>query len=184
MLWGDRNKAYRIAGLLWKKKGLQATMAKPPSLKPADRVKLIHKNKKAYFDYEIIEVFLAGLVLKGNEIKSIRMGNINLKGAYISPQGSGLVLRGAHIGRYPYDSDPAYDPFRDRPLLLSRKEIDKATGRISQQGITLVPLAIGLVGRYAKLELGLVRGKKKHDKRQSIKEKDEKRQIQRMIRSR
>lgn len=144
-------------------------------------MKVIHKNKKAYFDYEIIKEFKAGIMLLGSEIKSIRKGNINLKGAYVSIQHTKAILKGAHISRYPYDNSPDYDPFRDRELLLNKSELNKIINHLSTQGITVIPLMVGLDGKYAKLMIGVVRGKKKYDKRESIKKRDQKRQIDRVI---
>lgn len=146
-------------------------------------MKLIHKNKKAFFDYEILETYLAGIMLEGPEVKSVRLGNVNLKGSYVSLMSDQLVLKGAHIGRYPYDTRPNYDAFRDRKLLLTQKELDAIERKIHEQGVTLVPLAIGLKGRYIKLEIGLVRGKKKYDKRQTLKAKDEKRRVDRIMKN-
>jgi len=144
-------------------------------------MKIIQKNKKAYFDYEILQEFKAGIMLLGSEIKSVRGGNVNLKGAYISLKDGKPALKGASIARYAYDTTPDYDPFRDRPLLLKQPEIDRIESKLNTQGVTLIPLMIGLSGKYAKLQIGLARGKKKHDKRQSLKNQDAKRQIQRAM---
>ena len=138
-------------------------------------MKLIQKNKKAFFDYEILQTYLAGMMLRGSEIKSVRAGQVNLKGSYISLQGGEAFLKGANISRYPYDQAPDYDPLRMRKLLLSSKELEGLERQLNEQGVTLIPLAIGLKGPYAKLEIGVARGKKKYDKRQSIKEKESKR---------
>jgi len=146
-------------------------------------LKLIHKNKKAFFDYEILQTYVAGIMLQGAEVKSVRAGHVNLKGAYVSLLNAKLMLKGAHISRYSYDTHVSYNAFRDRQLLLKQKEIDGIERKLNQQGVTLVPLAIGLKGRYIKVEIGLVRGKKKHDKRQALKAKDEKRRIDRVIKN-
>ena len=147
-------------------------------------MKIIHKNKKAYFDYEILQEFTAGIILTGSEIKSIRGGNVNLKGAYVSIQNGEVFLKNAHISKYAYDSSKDYDPFRIRKLLLNKRELDKIAGQLNIQGVTVVPLAVGLEKKYAKLKIALVRGKKKYDKRQTIKERQTKRQIDRMIKAR
>lgn len=144
-------------------------------------LKLIQKNKKAYFDYEILQTYLAGIMLHGSEVKSLRAGNLNLKGSYVSLLNEKLMLKGAHISRYRYDTQPSYDPFRDRQLLLKKKEIHAIERKLNEQGVTLIPLAIGLKGRYIKVEIGLARGKKKHDKRQALKAKDEKRRVERAM---
>lgn len=121
-------------------------------------------------------------MLIGPEIKSIRKGNVNLKGAYVSIQKNNKAfLKGSHIPRYPYDSNPDYDPFRDRELLLNKSELHKITNHLNTQGVTIVPLAIGLEGKYAKVKIGVARGKKKHDKRETIKKRETKRQIDRAM---
>jgi SsrA-binding protein len=142
-------------------------------------LKIIHKNKKAYFDYEIVDEYKAGIMLTGSEIKSIRSGNVNLRGAYVSIQGGAAYLKGANISRYKYDSDPNYDAFRPRKLLLKESELHKISNSLNTQGVTVVPLAVGLEGKYAKVQIGVVRGKKKHDKRQTIKDRETKRQVER-----
>ncbi len=144
-------------------------------------LKIIHKNKKAYFDYEILDEFKAGIMLLGPEIKSIRQGNINLKGAYVSVQNGVAMLKGANISRYKYDSNDAYEPFRDRELLLSKSELHKIENHLNTQGVTIIPLIIGLEGKYAKLQIGIARGKKKHDKREAIKKREITRQIDRAM---
>lgn len=147
-------------------------------------MKILHENKKALFDYEVLEKFQAGLVLLGSEIKSIRLENVNLKGAYVGIFGGEAWLKNANISRYKYDSREEYNPLRERKLLLKKKEIEKLAMKLNTQGVTLVPLAIGIEGRYAKLIIALARGRKKHDKRQLIKERTTKREIQRAIRKR
>ncbi|MFH0820167.1 MAG: SsrA-binding protein SmpB [Candidatus Peregrinibacteria bacterium] len=144
-------------------------------------MKIIHQNKKAYFNYEILEEFKAGIVLSGAEVKSIRAGHVNLKSAYVTILGGEAWLKGANIARYPYDSRPEYDPFRVRKLLLKKAEIEKLAGKLNAQGVTLIPLAVGLEKQYVKLVLGLARGKKKHDKRAAIKDRETKREAARAI---
>lgn len=146
-------------------------------------MKIIQKNKKAYFDYEILQEFTAGIMLTGPEIKSIRQGNVNLKGAYVATQKDGVFLKNANISKYPYDQNPDYDPFRMRKLLLNKKEMDKITNKLNTQGVTMVALAIGLKGKYAKLIIALAKGKKKHDKRETIKGREQKRQMDRIIKN-
>ncbi len=144
-------------------------------------MKIIYKNKKAYFDYEILHEFKAGLMLLGSEIKSIRKGNVNLKGSYISMKDEKPILKGANVSRYAYDTNDDYEPFRDRPLLLKQPEIDRLINHLNTQGVTIIPLFIGLDGKYAKLQIAVARGKKKHDKRQTLKERDSKRQVEQAI---
>jgi SsrA-binding protein len=142
-------------------------------------------NKKAYYDYEILEKFQAGLVLNGQEVKSLRTRGISLSGTYIEikPNNKGFFEAfwvGVNIP--PYQSaniDKSYDPQRPRKLLLNREEIDYLTGKIKEKGLTLVPLSV-YTGTYKiKLEFGLAKGKKKFDKRESIK----KREVERKIKS-
>ena len=146
-------------------------------------MKIIQKNKKAYFDYEILQEFTAGIMLTGPEIKSIRKGNINLKGAYVTIVKAEAFLKNAHISKYQYDSSTDYDPFRDRKLLLNEKELHKIGNKLNTQGVTVVVLAIGLVGRFAKAQIALARGKKKHDKRETIKGREQKRTLDRLVKS-
>jgi len=146
-------------------------------------MKIIQKNKKAYFDYEILQEFTAGIMLTGPEVKSVRNGNINLKGSYVSIHKEEAFLKNAHISKYQYDSRDEFNPLRERKLLLNKKELGKIANQLNTQGVTLIPLAIGLVGKFAKLKIGLVRGKKKHDKRDTIKGRDEKRRLDRLVKS-
>ena len=146
-------------------------------------MKIIHKNKKAYFDYEILQEFTAGIILTGSEIKSVRAAHVNLKGAYVGIQHGEAFLKNAHISKYAHDSTDTHDPFRDRKLLLNKKEINKIANQLNTQGVTVVALAIGLEGRYAKVQIALARGKKKHDKRETIKGREQKRQMDRLIKN-
>ena len=143
-------------------------------------MKILTQNKKALFDYEILEEFKAGIVLTGAEIKSVRGGHVHLKGAFVSILGGEAWLKGAHIAPYKYNSNP-YDPLRMRKLLLQKNEIEKLAAKLNTQGVTLIPLAVGLEKAYAKVILALARGKKKHDKRASIKDRDTKREAERAM---
>ena len=146
-------------------------------------MKIIQKNKKAYFDYEVLDEYKAGIMLTGPEIKSIRAGNVNLKGGYISIQNVEAVLKNVNISRYKHDSSDDYEPFRSRKLLLKESELHKINNHLNTQGVTVVPLAIGLDGKYAKVQIGVARGKKKHDKRHSIKDREVKRQMDRITKN-
>ena len=146
-------------------------------------MKIIYENRKAYFNFEILEEFVAGIELLGPEIKSIRAGHVNLKGAYVSVVGGEAWLKGANINRYKYDSAKTYDPFRDRKLLMKKSEIEKLARHLGGKAATIAPLAIGLQGQWAKLKLAIVRGRKKEDKREVIKEREQKRTISRAIRT-
>ncbi len=140
------------------------------------------KNKKAYFEYEILDTFEAGLVLTGGEVKSIRTGHINMAGSFVSFHKEEAFLTNLHIPRYK-NSDPKkeHDPERSRKLLLNRKEINFLRGKSQEKGLTIVPLSVYTKGTNIKVELGLVRGKKLHDKRKTIKDREEKRNIRRAL---
>ena len=133
---------------------------------------ILHKNKKAYFDYEILKEFTAGIILSGGEVKSCRNGNVNLKGSYISFASGSPKLKAANIGQYKYDQTKEYDPMRDRAILLNQKEILKIQNELNTAGIALIPLKLFTQGRLLKLQIGLARGKKQYDKRESIKKRD------------
>ena len=134
--------------------------------------KLIAANKKAYHDYFIDDTYEAGIVLAGSEVKSCRMGKINLKDSYCKVMRGELFLVNAHIGAYEKGSYFNPDERRSRKLLLKRQEIDKLRGKIEQKGFTIVPTKAYFVQGLLKIEIGLARGKEGHDKRKTIKEKD------------
>ena len=139
----------------------------------------IAENKKAYFDYFIEERYEAGLVLEGWEVKAIRAGRAQLKEGYVVPQRGAFFLIGSHISPLPEASTHVNpDPVRSRKLLLNGDEIDKLLGKVEQRGYTLVPLNLHYKGGRIKLEIGLAKGKKQHDKRDADKERDEKREAQ------
>lgn len=146
-------------------------------------VKVISENRKARFNYHILEEFEAGMVLTGAEIKSIRVHGITLSEAYVRPFKDEIVLIGAHIEPYKFDASSAYVPTRTRKLLLHRDEIDKLRGRVEQKGLTIVPLKLYLKRGMAKLLIGLAKGKDNPDKRKSIKEREGKREVARAIKS-
>lgn len=142
-------------------------------------------NRKAYHDYFIEEDYEAGIVLTGSEIKSVRAGRVNLRGAYARVQNDELWLYDAHIS--PNDQTAAYfqhEPTRPRKLLLHRREISRLIGKLEQKGLTLVPLDIHFKHRRAKVKLGVARGKKLFDKREATAERDSQRQIQRALKER
>jgi len=142
-------------------------------------------NRKAFHDYFIEEEYEAGLVLTGSEIKSVRAGRVNLRGAYARVENEEAWLYDAHIS--PYEQSGTYfnhDPIRPRKLLLHRREIDRLQGKLEAKGLTLVPLDIHLRGRHAKVKLGLARGKKLYDKREATAERDATRQIERVLKER
>jgi len=139
-------------------------------------------NKKARFDYEILESIEAGLKLIGPEVKAVRNGNVNLKGAYITFHGGEAFLTNAHIGKYkPASNLKDYDPTRSRKLLLKAKEIVYLSGKTAEKGLTVVPISVYTKGRHIKLEIAIGRGKKKFDKRRTIKDREQKREIERKM---
>ncbi|WP_124728340.1 SsrA-binding protein SmpB [Staphylospora marina] len=141
-------------------------------------VKVIAKNKKAFHDYQIEERYEAGIVLTGTEIKSIRQGRVNLKDSYARIDKGELFIIGMHISPYEQGNRFNVDPTRTRKLLMHRREIDKLHGLVQREGYTLVPLDVHLRNGFAKVELGLAKGKKLHDKRAT----EAKREAERMIR--
>lgn len=137
-------------------------------------------NKKARHDYEIISSFEVGIVLTGAEVKSIRAGEVQLKESYVRVKGSECFLIGCHVSPYKFASEESYSPTQDRKLLLHKREILKLNRQIMQKGLTVVPLKMYFnVRGKCKLEIGVGRGKKLHDKRRSIKEKEVKRSLER-----
>ena len=139
------------------------------------------KNKKAYFDYEILEKFVAGMQLKGTEIKSIRMGKANLGDSYCFFVKNELWLKNMRISEYEQGSYNNHDPYRDRKLLMNRRELNKLEKQTREKGLTIVALRVFINEKgYAKIEIALVRGKKQYDKRESIKQKDLKRDMDRL----
>jgi len=143
------------------------------------------ENRKARFDYEILETFEAGLVLSGAEVKSIKNGRMNLTGSYINFHNGELYLIGAFIAPYQPKNQPAdYDPSRSRKLLLRKKEIVSLIGKIKPRGLTLIPLKAYNKGRRIKLEFAVARGKKQYDKREVIAKREAARKIERELKSR
>ncbi len=140
-------------------------------------------NKKAAYDYEILERYETGIVLSGQEVKSVREGNLKLASSFVTITPSGeAFLKGASIPRYRLASPHMpYDPERPRKLLLHKKELDMLYGKVHRTGLTLIPLSAYTSGRRIKLELALCRGKKAADKRATIKERETKRDIQRKL---
>ncbi|HSR70529.1 MAG TPA: SsrA-binding protein SmpB [Acidobacteriota bacterium] len=140
--------------------------------------KLIVKNKKALFEYDILETLEAGLVLQGTEIKSIREGRVNLKESFARIHNGEVWLEGCHISPYSHGNIHNHDPIRSRKLLLHRREIHQLVGKVEQKGLTLIPLALYLSNGKAKLDLAVGRGKKLHDKRETARRKTLEREIE------
>ncbi|GMQ93785.1 MAG: SsrA-binding protein SmpB [Acidimicrobiia bacterium] len=141
--------------------------------------KVVATNRKARFNYEILDTFEAGMVLRGSEVKSLRAAQVQLKDSYASIRGGEVWLEKAHIAPYSFAEEGGHDPERPRKLLLHRREIDRLFGRIREEGLTLVPLQVYFVSGKAKIELGLGRGKRTRDKRRDIVERRQKREMDR-----
>ena len=146
--------------------------------------KVISTNRKAFHNYTILETVEAGLALRGTEVKSLRDSQVNFKDCYASIDDNEAWLIGCHITPYHHGSDANHDPERRRKLLLHRREISRLLGKVAERGLTLIPLRLYFKGGRAKVELGLARGKKLHDKRDSIRERDERRELAREARDR
>lgn len=139
------------------------------------------KNRQASFEYELLDKYVAGIVLTGTEIKSIREGKVNLQDGYGYFKNGELFLKGVNISPYGEGTHYNHDPMRERKLLLKRSELRKLESRAEEKGLTLVPTRLFINDRgLAKMEIAIGRGKKLHDKRQSIKERDVKRELNKM----
>ena len=140
-------------------------------------------NRKAHFDYEILDTYETGIVLTGTEIKSIRKGGVNLKDSYANIKNGEAYIYGMHISPYEHGNIFNRDPLRDRKLLLNKNEINKLFGLIKQKGITLVPISLYFKNNFVKLELGIGKGKKLYDKREDIAKKDAELKIRRAMKN-
>ncbi len=145
-------------------------------------IKPITENKKAYFNYEILEKFEAGISLLGHEVKSIKLGRMNLSGCYVVLKNEEVFLVGCQVPPYQPKNTPSdYNPERSRKLLLKKSEIKYLIGKANQQGLTFVPLKVYIKGGKIKLEFGVAKGLKKKDKRDLIKKKEINREIERSL---
>ena len=144
--------------------------------------KIIAKNKRARFEYEILETFEAGLVLRGTEIKSIRAHKVSLQRSYVQVREGELWLVEAHIAEYEHGNRDNHEPTRPRKLLPNRREINKILEQLQQKGLSCVPTILYLKNGRAKVEIALGRGKKLHDKRQTLANRDSQRQVERALR--
>lgn len=146
--------------------------------------KALAQNRKAFHDYFIEDTYEAGVVLSGTEIKSIRKGSANLRDAYAQIDNGEVWLHNMHVSPYEQGNRFNHEPTRSRKLLLHRAEIAKLIGAVKEQGYTLIPTKLYLRNGYCKVELGLAKGKKQYDKRESAKKRDANREIQRALRDR
>lgn len=146
-------------------------------------IKIIATNKKAYHDYFIEDTYEAGIVLVGSEVKSIRLGQVNLKDSYCIVKGGNLELVNAHISPYEKGSFFNVDARRTRKLLMHKVEIDKLRGKVEIKGFTLVPTKMYFKQGLAKVEIGLAKGKELHDKRKALADKDMKRSLERQLKN-
>lgn len=146
-------------------------------------IKIIATNKKAYHDYFIEDTYEAGVVLVGSEVKSVRLGQVNLKDSYCIVKGGNLELVNAHISPYEKGSFFNVDARRTRKLLMHKAEIDKLRGKVEIKGFTLVPTKLYFKQGLVKVEIGLAKGKELHDKRKALADKDMKRSLERQLKN-
>ena len=149
--------------------------------KAAEGEKVVATNRRARFDYDVEDTWEAGLVLTGSEVKSLRGGNVNLSDAYAAPRGNELFLFNCRIGEYQQAAHFGHAALRDRKLLMSRAEIERVRGKVEQRGYTLVPLRFYFKEGWAKVELGLAKGRSHEDRRGAIAERESKREIERAL---
>ena len=142
-------------------------------------IKLVAENRKARHDYIIEDTFEAGMVLVGTEVKSLRLGKANLKDSYARIKNGEVFIHQMHIGPYPFATYNNHEPLRTRKLLLHHYEIKKLFGKVNEKGYTLIPLKLYFKGGKAKLSLALAKGKQSHDKRETIRRRDQKRELER-----
>ena len=147
-------------------------------------VKIIAKNRKAYFNYHILESIEVGIALLGTEVKSIKEGKVNFKDSYGTIKHGELFLVDLHVSPYSHGNLQNHEPLRTRKLLAHRREITRLTAKMNEKGLTLVPTSVYLKNGRVKVELGLAKGKKLYDKRETLKQKDSKRDMERAIRDR
>lgn len=161
-------------------------MGKKEKKSPAggEEIKIIATNRKARHEYNILETYEAGMVLKGTEVKSLREGKANLKDSYAKMDKGEFFLLNLHISPYEKGNRYNQDPTRTRKLLLHRNQVKRLLGKVAERGLTLVPLRLYFKGSYAKVELALAAGKKLYDRRKSIAEREAKRDLRRALKER
>lgn len=144
-----------------------------------NHIKIVTVNKKAKFDYFIEDTYEAGMVLLGTEVKSLRLGRVNLKDSYARIKKGEVFVHQMHIGDYPFASYENHDPLRKRKLLLHNYEIKKLYGKANEKGFSLIPLRVYFQNGKAKMTIAIAKGKRRYDKRETIKRRDEKRDLDR-----
>jgi SsrA-binding protein len=149
----------------------------------ASEDRVVATNRRARHEYEILETLEAGLVLRGTEVKSLRNGQVNFKDSYVTVRNGEPWLLGCHVSPYSHGTDANHDPERDRKLLLHRREITRLIGKISEKGLTVVPLKLYFKQGRIKIEIGLARGKKLHDKRATLRERETRREMEKAARA-
>ena len=142
-------------------------------------IKVVCQNRKARYEYFILDQYEAGMVLLGTEVKSLRLGRVNIKDSYATVRGGEVFLYNMHIGAYPFAAHGNHEPLRPRKLLLHKEEIRRLTGKVKEKGQTLVPLQVHFKDGKAKVMLALATGKRKYDKRESIRKREERREMDR-----
>ncbi len=148
-----------------------------------NHIKIVTENRKARHNYFIEDKFEAGMVLKGTEVKSLRLGNANLKDSYARIVNGEVFVHQMHIGAYPFAYYGNHDPLRPRKLLLHKSEIKKLYGKVNEKGSSLIPLRVYFKGGKVKITIAIAKGKRKYDKRETIRKRDEKREIERARRN-
>lgn len=145
------------------------------------RAKVVATNRRARHNYNVVETFEAGMVLLGSEVKSLREGRMDLKDSYGLVRGGEMFLVGSYIAPYEFAREGGHEPERDRKLLLHRREIDKIAGQVAEKGLTLVPLQVYFKEGKVKVEIGLAKGKTSYDKRQTLRDRDHDREMERAV---
>ena len=156
----------------------------PKKRSPAARTGDVATNRQARFRYELLETWEVGIALKGSEVKSVRDGKVTLKDSYAFVRDGEVWLHNMHIAPYAPAAREGHDPERPRKLLMHRREIERLIGKTKEKGLTLVPTRMYFSGSHAKLELALARGKEQHDKRDAIREREQRRDMERALRQR
>jgi len=146
--------------------------------------KILSENRKAHFDYTILETYQAGIALKGTEVKSIRMGKVNLKDSFARIDKGEIWLYNMHVSPYEQGGRYNLNPIRERKLLMNRNEMNKLIGRVQEKGLTLVPLKLYLMDNWVKVDLALAKSKKEFEKREKIKKKETAREMERALSAR